>query len=87
MTRSAIVGRVKHELLAQQSWTTWLRESLPPELGEHIVHAVPKERELVVFADTPAWCARLRYAVAGIEEPIRQRDPAIVRTYVRVQPS
>jgi hypothetical protein len=87
MTRSPVVGRVTHKLAAQQSWTAWLRESLPAELASHIVHAVPKESELVVFADTPAWCARLRYAMADIEEPIRQRDPAIQRTYVRVQPS
>jgi hypothetical protein len=87
ITRSPLVGRLTQQLPAQQSWTAWLRESLPAELAEHIVHAVPKQRELVVFADTPAWCARLRYAVASIDEPIRQRDPAIQRTYVRVQPS
>jgi hypothetical protein len=86
MSRSLIVGRVTHKLPAQQSWVVWLRESLPAELANHIVHAVPKQSELVVFTDTPAWCARVRYAMAAIEEPIRQRDPAMVRTYVRVQP-
>jgi len=82
-----LAGRVTHKLSAQQSWTAWLRESLPPELAQHIVHAVPRQGELVVFTDTPAWCARLRYAVAAIEESIRLRDSSLLRTYVRVQPS
>jgi hypothetical protein len=87
LTRNLIVGRMTHKLAAQQSWVAWLRESLPAQLAEHIVHAVPRQGELVVFADTPSWCARLRYAMATIEQPIRERDPAIRRTYVRVQPS
>ena len=87
LTRNPVVGRITHKLAAQQSWLAWLRESLPSELAGHIVHAVPKEGELLVFADTPSWCARLRYAMAAIEQPIRERDPAIRRTYVRVQPS
>jgi Dna[CI] antecedent, DciA len=87
MGRGLLAGRVTHKLSAQQSWTAWLRESLPPELAGHVVHAVPRQGELVVFADTPAWCARLRYAVAGIEQSIKQRDSSMLRTYVRVQPS
>jgi hypothetical protein len=77
---------VTRQLSAQQSWTDWLRESLPADLAGHIVHVVPKEGELVVFADTSPWSARLRYALAAIAEPIRARDPAIVRTQVRVLP-
>ena len=85
LARSHLVGRVTGKLPAQQSWTEWLRESLPAELAGHIVHAVPKDSELVVFADTSPWSARLRYALAAIAEPIRARDPAILRTHVRVQ--
>jgi hypothetical protein len=87
MGRGLLVGRVKDRLSAQQSWTAWLRESLPADLAGHVVHAVPRQGELVVFTDTPAWCARLRYAVAGIEQSIRQRDSSMLRTFVRVQPS
>jgi hypothetical protein len=86
LARSHLVGRVTRELSVQQSWTDWLRDSLPAELAPHIVHVVPKGSELVVFADTSPWSARLRYALAAIAEPIRARDPAILRTQVRVQP-
>ena len=86
MARSPLVGRITHKLSAQKSWTEWLRERVPTELAAHIVHAVPKESELVVFADTSAWGVRLRYAAAGLAVAIRQKDPTLVRTQVRVQP-
>jgi hypothetical protein len=62
-----------------------LRELVPVELAEHIVHVVPKESELLVFADTSAWSVRLRYAAAGLAAAIQQRDPTLRRTLVRVQ--
>jgi hypothetical protein len=87
LIRSPAITRITHQLSRQQSWTAWLRETLPAELSAHILHAVPKESELVVFADTSAWSVRLRYAVAALVQPIRQRDPALVRVQVRVQRS
>jgi hypothetical protein len=86
MARSTIVGRMTQRVSTQKSWTEWLRDLVPAELAEHIVHVVPREGELVVFADTSSWSARLRYALAGLFEPIQRRDPAIQRTQVRVQP-
>jgi hypothetical protein len=68
----------------QQSWSEWLRGIVPPELAPHIVNVVPKGPELVVLADSPAWCARLRYAVAALEPQITARDAAVRHTRVRV---
>ena len=68
----------------QQSWVHWLRELVPAELASHIVNAVPKGTELVVFADSAAWCTRLRYALVAIEAQIAARDAAVQRTRVRV---
>ena len=87
MARSSLVGRITHKLSAQKSWTEWLRERVPTELAAHIVYVVPKESELVVFADTSAWGVRLRYAAAGLAAAIQERDPSITRTQVRVQPA
>jgi len=40
--------------------------------------------ELIVFADSAAWCARLRYVLAGLQQPIDARVGAPVRISVRV---
>jgi Dna[CI] antecedent, DciA len=77
---TTLVARVPE----QQAWAAWLRSVLPPELAGHIVNVVPKERELVVLADSSAWCARLRYALAALETEIRSRDAAMQQTRVRV---
>ncbi len=70
------------------TWLDWMRAQLPAELAAHLVEVLPKstgaERELLVFADSPTWCARLRYALMGIEGHVHQRDPAIRRLRARV---
>jgi hypothetical protein len=68
----------------QQSWSEWLRSVVAPELAAHIVNVIPKGAELVILADSPAWCARLRYAAAALETQITERDAAMRRTRVRV---
>jgi hypothetical protein len=83
--RNLLVGRLSHQLSAQKSWTEWLREVLPAEVATHIVYAVPRQGELVVFADTSAWSVRLRYAAAVLAAAIRQRDSTISRIRVRIQ--
>ncbi|HEX4051326.1 MAG TPA: hypothetical protein VHY19_10665 [Steroidobacteraceae bacterium] len=74
---------------AQQAWGEWLRERLPAELATHLLNAVPKgsvgsPRELVLLADSAAWCVRLRYAIGPLEVQIKARDAAIARISVRV---
>jgi len=68
-----------------------VRTGLPIELAPHVVQVLIKggevggsERELIVFADSPAWCARLRYALLTLEEGVRSRDPAIRLLRARV---
>ena len=68
----------------QKAWVLWFRSVLPLHLGTHIVNVVPKGPELVVLADSPAWCERLRYALAALEAQIASRDGAVQRTSVRV---
>ena len=73
-----------------REWLDWLRIGLPIELAPHVVQVLLKggtvgeERQLIVFADSPAWCARLRYALLALEERIRSRDPAIRLLRARV---
>ncbi len=85
MTNRASLARIGAAIPVQQSWADWLRTALIPELAGHIVSAVPKNAELVVLADSAAWGARLRYALATLQSEITARDAAISYTRVRVQ--
>ena len=57
---------------------------MPAELSLHIVSVVPKDGELVVFADSAVWCMRLRYALAPMQAQITARDPTIQHIRLRV---
>jgi uncharacterized protein (DUF2267 family) len=92
--------QVTQALPAQQSWLQWLRERLPPELAAHVVNVVPKPvvafgsaragsaahaaGELVVFADSGAWCARLRFALPAVRAALVARDSSLDSFSVRV---
>jgi Dna[CI] antecedent, DciA len=69
----------------QRSWAEWLCARLPPELSGHIISVVVGVGELVVFADSAAWCTRVRYALAALESEIRAKDPSLQRARARVQ--
>ena len=77
--------RITASIPVQQSWADWLRGAVAAELAGHIVGAVPKNGELVVFADTAAWGTRLRYVLGVMQTEIAARDSAISHTRVRVQ--
>ncbi len=47
---------------------------------------VEREGALVLFAESAAWSARLRYAVQEIEAPLRAAHPEIAAIKVRVLP-
>jgi predicted nucleic acid-binding Zn ribbon protein len=79
------LARLGAAIPVQQSWADWLRAAVAAELAGHIVNAVPKDDKLVVFADSAAWGARLRYALATLQSAIAARDSAISHTTVRIQ--
>jgi hypothetical protein len=85
LTNHSGLLRITAKLPVQQSWADWLRGAVAAELAGHIVSAVPKSAELVVFADSAAWGSRLRYALAAMQSDIAARDSAISHTTVRVQ--
>jgi Dna[CI] antecedent, DciA len=91
LSRGSRLQELAARLPEQQSWVQWLRSLVSPELAAHIVNVVPKplatepsRTELLVLADSAAWCARLRYALAGLEAEISQRDAAVQRMRVGV---
>jgi Dna[CI] antecedent, DciA len=77
--------RITDAIPVQQSWADWLRATVASELAGHIVSAVPKNAELVVFADSAGWGTRLRYALIAMLPQIAARDAALSRITVRIQ--
>ncbi|MEZ5458724.1 MAG: hypothetical protein R3E65_05210 [Steroidobacteraceae bacterium] len=66
----------------ERQWKEFLGGHLPADLAARVTGIGHHPPELVVYADTAAWSARLRYG-AEIDEAIRQRDPAIAAVVVR----
>jgi hypothetical protein len=91
LRRGAVLRELSTRIPEQESWAQWLRAAVPADLAPHIVNVVPKplvgdaaHTELVVFADSAAWCTRLRYMLSSLEARISARDAAVQRTRVRV---
>jgi hypothetical protein len=55
-------------------------------MAEKLTGVVEREGALVIFAESSAWSARLRYAVQEIEAQIRASAPGITEISVRVLP-
>ena len=86
LTRSgAHLTRVTEGAERGEFWRVWLAERLPAELDQHITGAAEREATLVVFADSPAWSARLRFALAEFEAQILAAG-SLSQVRVRVLP-
>jgi hypothetical protein len=70
----------------QAFWRPWLEAHLPPGLAPKITGITERDGSLVVFADSPAWSARLRYALQELAPQIRAAQPDINEVTVRVLP-
>jgi hypothetical protein len=47
---------------------------------------VERDNTLVIFAESAAWSARLRYVMQELEPEIKQAQPTIQQVSVRVMP-
>jgi predicted nucleic acid-binding Zn ribbon protein len=70
----------------QAFWRPWLQTHLPPELAPQITAITERDGTLVVFAASPAWSARLRYALQELQPQIQETQPDIREVSVRVLP-
>lgn len=59
---------------------------MPPGLPPKITGITERNGNLVVFADSPAWSARLRYALQELQGEIQEMHPDIKEVTVRVLP-
>jgi hypothetical protein len=77
---------VAQQRQAQHDWREWLKKRLPEGLETHITGIVEREQSLTVFAESAAWSARLRFAVADLDAEIRGQSAAIQKVLVKVLP-
>ena len=81
------LARLTEQAVRQERWRAWLTEVLPAELLGRVSGVNERDdATLVVFAESAAWAARLRYALAEIEPALRSAHPGIGGVEVRVLP-
>jgi hypothetical protein len=78
--------RVTEQVHRQDFWRDWLAAHLTTEITEKLTGVVERDGTLVIFAESPAWSARLRFAVQEIESQILAAKPGITAVTVRVLP-
>ena len=83
---SPALTRVTDQAGRQAAWRAWLAAHLPEDLATRVSGIVEREGTLVLFAESAAWSARLRYAMQEIEAPLRAAHPGIGEVKVRVLP-
>jgi hypothetical protein len=78
--------RVTEAASRQNYWLTWLSQHLSPEIHARISGVTERHGVLVIFAESPAWSARLRFAVLEVEADLRAAGPQLTNIEVRVLP-
>ena len=78
--------RVTEQASRQNYWLNWLSQHLPAEIHARISGVTERQGILVVFAESAAWSARLRYAVLEVEPQLRAAGPELTNIEVRVLP-
>jgi hypothetical protein len=78
--------RLSEQAARQALWRAWLDAHLPQEARAHVSGIVERRDTLVIFTASAAWSARVRFAVAEIEDTLKRAHPAILKVEVRVLP-
>jgi len=67
-------------------WDAWLSNRLPAEIRPRVSGVVERDDTLVIFAESAAWSARLRFAVQDLERQIFDAATGLTTVVVRVKP-
>ena len=84
--RGLALTRVTDQVARQDFWHGWLSARLAADIRSRVCGVAERAGTLVIFAETAAWSARLRFAVLELEPDIRAADPELTRIEVRVLP-
>jgi hypothetical protein len=83
---SPTLTRVSDQANRQSFWRQWLTEHLSAQLTPRLSGIVERDATLVIFTESAAWSARLRYVIQDLEPQIKQARPTIQHVSVRVMP-
>jgi hypothetical protein len=81
-----VLSQAADQTAREAFWRPWLEAHLPPGLALRITAITERDGSLVVFAESPAWSARLRYALQELGGQIREAQAGIQAVTVRVMP-
>ncbi len=88
-----LLGRVSPNLkdlslraARQEAWGEWLGGHLDPELRVRVRSVTERSGSLTVFAESAAWSARLKFALAELAPRLRADRPGLKDIEVRVMP-
>ena len=84
--RVPTLTRLTDQAARQDFWRDWLAAHLPQPLRDKLSGITERDGTLVVFAQSAAWCARLRYVLLELETEIREAAPQVSNIEVRVLP-
>jgi hypothetical protein len=84
--RAPALTRVTTQAARASFWNEWLTRHLPAELYPRVSGVVEREGTLVIFAESAAWSARLRYTLQELEPGILAASKGLKRIVVRVRP-
>lgn len=83
---SPMLKRVSDQAARQNFWSQWLAQHLPPELTSRLTGVVERDETLVIFTESAAWSARLRFVLQDLDTSLKQARPTIQHVSVRVMP-
>lgn len=84
LARQALSNVRGRDAAADAAIAAWLPGLLPPDLQSHVTRVTLNGDELSIRADSAAWAARLRYALAALDGEIRSRLEPVKALKVRV---
>ena len=85
-TLTRVTTQAAHQAARANFWHDWLSKRLPPETSARISGVVERDDTLVIFAESAAWSARLRFAVHELEREILAAATGLATVVVRVRP-
>jgi len=84
--RMPLLKRVTAQAARERFWQEWLNGHIPEPLQARVCAIVERGGTLTIFAESPVWSARLRYAIVELESEIRATEPTLTAVKVRVLP-